>query len=64
MIFSREWTVAYTGTVGFGNTRHFADIFGIESEPCACTGTHSVGAGHIGVGTVIDIEHRTLCALE
>ena len=58
----RERAGAHTGRIGLGNADHFADPAGRHAEAVTDAGGHRIRRGDEGIGTEVDIEHRTLRA--
>ena len=60
----RERAAADPGRVGLGDAEHKADRRRRDAGPGRGLPGHRVRRGHVGIGAVIDIEHRALRALE
>ena len=63
-ILARERAVSDAGAVGFGDAGDTADLFGRKPHTGAGAPGDRVGAGDVGVGAVVDVEHRSLGPFE
>ena len=62
--FRRERAATHAGTVGFDDTQHIIQITWTETGTGSTATGSGVGAGHIRIGTVVNIQHGALCAFE
>ena len=60
----RERTFTDSGAIRFGNTQHIVNAVSTDTGTGTDGAGHRVGARHIGIGTVVNIEHGTLSALK
>src|SRR5690554_2603003 len=59
-----ESTGADTGGVGLGDTQHVIQVQRADTGTGGGTAGGSVGAGDVGIGTVVDVQQRALGTLE
>src|SRR5690606_31586254 len=61
---SGERTRTYPGGVGLGDAQHVIQVQGTETGTGSRTASRGVGAGHVGIGTMVDVQQGALGTLE
>ena len=64
MQFGRKRALADPGRIGLADSEHVADRARAHAGAGRRLRRHGVGRGDVGIGAVIDVEHRALRALE